>query len=141
MPCDWRTYERGKERYGCREEQLYETITRGVVWQAAVNLGPNVNSQASEHHSLPSPDGRSLYVTSLRSDGLGGEDIYVTTRGADGVWGPLVNLGSAVNSDQNDRCPAFSPDHSTFYFDSERRGGQGDKDLWSVPYALIADTR
>jgi hypothetical protein len=111
------------------------------VWQEAVNLGPNVNSEATEHHSLPSPDGRSLYVTALRPDGLGGEDIYVTTRGADGVWGPLVNLGPDVNSDQADRCPAFSPDHSTFYFDSERAGGEGNKDLWSIPYAVIADKR
>jgi Tol biopolymer transport system component len=111
------------------------------VWTEAVNLGPNVNSAATEHHSLPSPDGRSLYVTSVRPTGLGGEDIYVTTRGADGVWGPLVNLGPDVNSDRNDRCPAFSPDHGTFYFDSEREGGQGDKDLWSIPYAVIADRR
>ena len=111
------------------------------VWQEAVNLGPDVNSEASEHHSLPSPDGRSLYVTSLRPGGMGGEDIYVTTRGADGAWGPLVNLGSAVNSDRNDRCPAFSPDGTIFYFDSEREGGHGDKDLWSIPYAVIADRR
>lgn len=111
------------------------------VWQEAVNLGPNVNTAATEHHSLPSPDGRSLYVTAVRPDGLGGEDIYVTTRGADGIWGPLVNLGPEVNSDQHDRCPAFSPDLTTFYFDSEREGGHGDKDLWSIPYAVIAGRR
>jgi hypothetical protein len=111
------------------------------VWQEPVNLGPDVNTAASEHHSLPTPDGRSLYVTAYRPDGLGGEDIYVTTRGEDGVWGPLVNLGPDVNSEAHDRCPAFSPDHRTFYFDSERAGGQGDKDLWSMPYAVIADRR
>jgi Tol biopolymer transport system component len=108
------------------------------VWQEAVNLGPNVNTAATEHHSLPSPDGESLYVTAVRPDGLGGEDIYVTTRRADGVWGPLVNLGSAVNSAAHDRCPAFSPDYRTFYFDSEREGGQGNKDLWSIPYEVVA---
>jgi len=111
------------------------------VWQEAVNLGANVNSAETEHHSLPSPDGRSLYVTAYRADGHGGEDIYVTTRGSDGVWGPLVNLGPAVNSERDDRCPAFSPDHSVFYFDSEREGGFGSKDLWYVPYALVRDTR
>lgn len=111
------------------------------VWQPAVNLGPNVNSASTEHHSLPSPDGRSLYVTSLRPDGFGREDIYVTTRGPNGVWGPLVNLGSAVNSEGNDRCPAFSPDNSTFYFDSDRIGGEGDKDLWSVPYEAVVGIR
>ncbi len=111
------------------------------VWQEAVNLGANVNSAASEHHSLPSQDGRSLYVTSGRADGYGGEDIYVTTRDESGVWGPLVNLGPVVNSDRHDRCPAFSPDYTVFYFDSERDGGYGDKDLWWIPYATIAEIR
>ena len=102
------------------------------VWQEAVNLGPQINSAASEHHSLPSPDGRSLYITTTRDEGYGGEDIYVTTRDDDGVWGPLANLGPLVNSEENDRCPAFSPDFEIFYFDSEREGGYGGKDLWWV---------
>ena len=111
------------------------------VWQEAENLGPNVNSAASEHHSLPSPDGNSLYVTTTRDDGFGGEDIFVTTRDGDGNWSELKNLGAQVNSDQHDRCPAFSPDFKTFFFDSERSGGFGNKDLWSLPYSSIEDIR
>ena len=111
------------------------------VWQAAVNLGPNVNSVASEHHSLPSPDGNSLYVTTTRDDGFGGEDIFVTTRDGNGNWSELTNLGAQVNSDQHDRCPAFSPDFKTFFFDSERSGGYGNKDLWSLPYSSIENVR
>ena len=108
------------------------------VWQDAVNLGSNVNTAGSEHHSLPSPDGTKLYVSAdHREGGHGMEDIWVTSVGADGVWGPLVNLGPEVNSEAHDRCPAFSPDHSTFYFDSERRGGFGNKDLWAVPYDVV----
>jgi hypothetical protein len=107
------------------------------VWQDAVNLGPNVNSAASDHHSLPSEDGLSLYVTSGRPGGLGGEDIYVTTRAEDGSWGAMVNLGPAVNSAANDRCPAFSPDYSVFYFDSNREGGEGNIDLWWIEYAVV----
>ncbi|MDR0787123.1 MAG: hypothetical protein LBG44_04560 [Gemmatimonadota bacterium] len=107
------------------------------VWGEAVNLGPTVNSAASDHHSLPSPDGRSLYITSDREGGFGGEDIYVTTRDDNGVWSPLVNLGPVVNSPENDRCPAFTPDFELFIFDSERAGGYGNKDLWSVPYASV----
>ena len=111
------------------------------VWQEAENLGPNVNSAASEHHSLPSPDGDSLYVTTTRDDGFGGEDIFVTTRDENGSWSELKNLGAQVNSDQHDRCPAFSPDFKTFFFDSERSGGFGNKDLWSLPYSSIEDIR
>ncbi len=77
-------------------------------WQAPVNLGPLVNSEASDHHSLPSVDGNSLYITSNREGGYGLEDIYVTTRSEAGEWGPMVNLGPLVNTGTNDRCPAFS---------------------------------
>jgi len=110
-------------------------------WGEAVNLGPNVNSAMSEHHSLPSEDGHSLYITTTRDEGFGGEDIYVTTRDDEGNWSTIVNLGAAVNSDQNDRCPAFSPDYKYFFFDSERRAGFGNKDLWYVPYSRIEHIR
>ena len=111
------------------------------VWQPAVNLGPNVNSPHSDHHSIPSPDGKSLYVTSGRPGGFGGEDIYVTTRDRTGAWGPLVNLGPRVNSDKDDRCPSFTPDFRVFVFDSERSGGHGSKDLWWVYYDRIKHLR
>ena len=65
----------------------------------------------------------------------------MTTRGADGNWSELTNLGAQVNSDQHDRCPAFSPNFQTFFFDSERSGGFGDKDLWSLPFSAIKDIR
>ena len=102
------------------------------VWQEALNLGPRVNSAGSEHHSLPLADGRSLYITATLDAGYGKEDIYVTTRDDRGEWGPLVNLGPLVNTEEDDRCPAFSPDFQIFYFDSERDGGYGDKDLWWI---------
>ena len=41
----------------------------------------------------------------------------MTTRGADGNWEELTNLGAQANSDQHDRCPAFSPNFQTFFFD------------------------
>jgi hypothetical protein len=111
------------------------------VWQEAVNLGPNVNSPQSDHHSLPSPDGKSLYVTSARPGGFGGEDIYVTTRDTTGAWGPLINLGSLVNTDKDDRCPSLTPDLRIFMFDSAREGGYGDKDLWWVYYDKVSHIR
>jgi len=108
-------------------------------WQDAVNLGPGVNSEFDEHHSLPSQDGNSLYVTAVRADGYGGEDIYVTHQDSNGNWTELVNLGPEVNTETSDRCPAFSPDFSLLYFDSERSGGQGGKDLWYIPYDNVKD--
>jgi hypothetical protein len=101
-------------------------------WTEPENLGPNVNGTSSEHTSMPTPDGRSLYVTTTRDEGFGGEDNYLTTRGADGVWGPLVNLGPLVNGPGDDRCPAWTPDLRILVFDSKRGGGYGSKDIWWV---------
>lgn len=101
-------------------------------WTRAQNLGSNVNGPWSEHHSILTPDGRSLYGTLDRPGGFGGEDIYVTTRGADGRCGKLVSVGPVVNGPSNDRCAAWTPDGKIFLFDSDRAGGFGSKDLWWV---------
>jgi len=104
------------------------------VWTEPENLGPNINGPGSEHTSIPTPDGRSLYVTATRPEGFGGEDIYITTRNVDGTWGMLDNLGPQVNGPGDDRCPAWTPDFKIFLFDSVREGGFGGRDLWWVTF-------
>ncbi len=106
-------------------------------WTEAENLGPNVNSPGKEHAPTPTPDGKSLYVTATRAEGLGGEDIYVTKRGPDGQWGPLANLGPLVNGPGDDRCPAWTPDLRIFLFDSVRQGGYGAKDIWWIEFKNV----
>ena len=49
-------------------------------WSAPVNLGPNVNSAASETRPSLSWDGTTLYFGSNRAGGEGDSDHYVTTR-------------------------------------------------------------
>jgi hypothetical protein len=101
-------------------------------WTRPENLGPNVNSAGDEHHSIPTADGKSLYVTTTRDNGYGGEDTFITTRDADGKWGPLVNLGPLINGPGDDRCPAWTPDGKIFLFDSTRGAGFGGMDIWWV---------
>jgi len=101
-------------------------------WTAPENLGPNVNGVGDEHHSIPTPDGGALYVTTTREGGYGGEDNYITTRDTEGKWGSLVNLGSLINGPGDDRCPAWTPDQKIFLLDSVRAGGFGGRDIWWV---------
>lgn len=49
-------------------------------WSTPVNLGPNVNSAASETRPSLSWDGTTLYFGSTRAGGEGDSDHYVTTR-------------------------------------------------------------
>ncbi len=101
-------------------------------WTKPENLGPKVNGSRNEHHSMPTPDGKHLYVTSDRPGGYGGDDIYVSTRGPDGKWGPLVNLGPQINGPGDDRCLVWTPDLRIFLFDSVTQPGFGGRDIWWI---------
>jgi hypothetical protein len=119
---------------GSGKDDIWTSRRVNGQWTEAENLGPNVNGPESEHTSIPTPDGQSLYVTATRAEGFGDEDIYVTRRGSNSAWGPLANLGPLVNGPGDDRCPAWTPDLKIFLFDSVREGGFGSRDIWWVYY-------
>src|SRR5260370_27316220 len=79
-------------------------------WSAPVNHnnlklgdGPTcpavVNSSSVDSHAAISKDGLSLFFTSNRPGGFGGNDIWVTQRNSlDDCWQQPKNLGPVVNS-------------------------------------------
>jgi Tol biopolymer transport system component len=90
-----------------------------------------VNSSGSDQHPAISANGLSLYITSNRSGGSGGDDIWVSKRtGLQDPWEPPVNLGSVINTSSNDRVPTFSRDGRLMFFGSNRPGGHGGHDLY-----------
>jgi hypothetical protein len=60
---------------------------------------------------------------------------------ADYVFGKPVNLGPVVNSQYNDGYggASISADGLSFYFDSERPGGFGSRDIWVTTRATVSD--
>ena len=82
---------------GYGDNDIWTSRKVGGAWTRPENMGPSINGPYSDHHSMLGPDGRTLYVTSARPGGHGGEDIYVSTRAADGRWSPLVDLPTPVD--------------------------------------------
>lgn len=100
-------------------------------WSEPINLGPTVNSELNDFSPAMSKDGLSLYFTSARTGGFGGDDIYVSQRASsDDPWGPPVNLGPTINTSFADRDPAFSRDGHLMFFATTRTGGFGGFDIW-----------
>ena len=62
-----------------------------------------------------------IIVASRDPEGNGTPDLFVSFRQKDG-WGPMLNLGPAVNSDYADFAPGLSKDNNTLFFTSERPG-------------------
>jgi hypothetical protein len=108
-------------------------------WGPPNNLGPNVNTTATENAPALSPDEMSLYFNSNRTPGgAGGVDIWVSrryNRRDDFGWQPPVNLGSTVNTTANDNGATLFEDEETgvvtLYFNSNRPGGLGGSDIYA----------
>jgi hypothetical protein len=116
------------------------SVNADVTVGDLVNLGPVVNTSGTEVAPSISADGLSLYFTSDRGGGQGGQDIWVTTRSSvDDPWGPPVNLGAIVNSSSNEMAPCISADGLELYFTCDRAGGYGELDLWVTTRATRAD--
>jgi hypothetical protein len=80
------------------------------AWSEPENLGAAVNTPYDDMMGAFSKDGLTLYFTSTRPDGLGGEDLWITRReGRKAAFGAPLNL-SMLNSSANDRTPTLSRD-------------------------------
>lgn len=100
-------------------------------WSAPANLGPIVNTAASDAGQVVSKDGLSLYFVSNRSGGLGGADLWVSQRAhLTDAWGPAQNLGSTINTSGSEQTPTLSLDEHLLFFTSTRPGGFGGFDLY-----------
>ncbi len=84
------------------------------------NLGQAINSEFDEHSPVLSADESLIVFTSNRQgtgsyttpDGLFYEDIHQSTW-REGRWLPALNIGSGINTDDNDATSSLSADGQT----------------------------
>lgn len=122
---------------------LYMTTraTPNDEWCTAVSLGETINSGAEEWYPCISADGLSLYFSSTRAGGQGGQDLYITTRQTkNDAWNAPVNLGPLINRSSNDIAPSITTDGLTLIFSSKRPGMYSDRyDLWMTQRRTTLD--
>jgi Tol biopolymer transport system component len=100
-------------------------------WSAPVNLGPVVNSAATDQNPSVSADELTIYFTSDRPGGLGLSDTWVTRRASrNSPWEAPVNLGPPVNTPFIDGAPSLSADGHLLFIHSNRPGTLGGNDIW-----------
>lgn len=94
------------------------------------------------HPSL-SADGQTLYFVSDMPGGKGGTDIWMCKKQGEG-WGEAVNLGSTINTAQDEMFPTMR-ENGCLYFSSDGHPGYGALDVfksrntngeWSTPQNL-----
>ncbi len=95
---------------------LYFSKRENADWKAPVELPRHLNGRVNflKGYSL-SPDGKTLYLTSIKSGGVGGYDLWASDlKGS--AWSELRNLFLPINSKSNEGCPTFTTDGNTVYF-------------------------
>ncbi len=116
---------------------IYYCKRRGNGWSQPVNLGPDVNTEGEEMFPYYSYDGN-LYFASDGHGGFGGLDIYrAYPKGTS--YGYVENLGTPLNSSQDDFAFSLNQDGRTGYLSSNRGGGKGSDDIYefNIQYLSI----
>ncbi|MFH0896275.1 MAG: OmpA family protein [Bacteroidota bacterium] len=111
---------------------IYTSFNKDGNWSVPTKLNTPVNSKAWETHACLSPDGATLYFVSDREGGYGGRDIYKSEKKGSGEWGPVINLGPAINTAYDEDSPFILPDGVSLYFSSQGHESMGGFDIYSA---------
>jgi hypothetical protein len=130
----------GKELYFSRKTK---DGWRVFVAKRAGSTGPGgwqepalVDLPANFYHATLTPSGKTMYLQGPLGKGRTG--LFVSTRAAKG-WDkpePLESLNDPEGK-TGDRSPNLSRRGDVLYFASDRPGGKGGLDVWSVPTAQL----
>lgn len=110
---------------------IYTSTYVGDRWTKSEPIsGHDINTKYWESHASISRDGKKLYFTSNRRNGLGNMDIYVSERLVTGEWGEPLNTGSAINTTLNEDTPFITENDSMLYFSSQGHENIGGYDIF-----------
>jgi hypothetical protein len=118
--------------YGRKDIWLARRDTVNSPWQEPINLGPAVNSQASEIEPAISPNGLELYFRWWDDWNL----RRCTRVSKDAPWSSPIIVGPPIGYDA--WSPDISADGLSLYFASSR-GGYGKDDIWVATRTTIND--
>jgi len=122
-------------RFDSRDMDLYVCFREGPgKWSSPRHLGNVINSAFRETTPYLSEDNSTLYFSSNRLGGMGGNDIYTTQR-LDSTWqnwSPPVLIGEPINSKYDESQPYFNMTSGYLYFCSKR---DGNSDIFRVRIA------
>lgn len=122
-------------RADSRDMDLYVCFKEGEnKWGAPQHLGNIINSAYRETTPYLSEDNETLFFSSARSGGFGGNDLY-TSRRLDDTWknwSPPALLFEPMNSKYDESQPYFNMTSGFLYFISRR---SGDSDIYRVRIA------
>ena len=102
-------------------------------WQRPEAIESDLNSDGDEGVCAFSPDGRTMYLTTCKTDpNYPRYATIATSQRSDASWGKATELKLTRDTLSAYAHPAVSPDSQWLYFASNMPGGMGGYDIWRV---------
>jgi len=102
-------------------------------WGKPRNAGAAINTKGKELFPTFDSEGK-LYFSSDGHPGMGGLDLF-SAIGSGDSWSEVSNLRYPINSPKDDFSILFTEAGKQAYFASNRKGGMGSDDIYSLVYS------
>ena len=118
------------ERNGVGETDIFYSFLKDRVWSEPIPV-EEINTLFHDRMPYISSNGLSLFFSSNRPGGYGGEDIWISRYDKEkNRWGTPKNAGGMINTKYDETSPAIHTNKVSLYFSSNRRGGKGGFDIY-----------
>ena len=115
-----------------RKNILWLSTLKDGNWGAPEKLPSAINRSKYQRHATFSPDGKTIWFSSLVGDDRTDFDLYSATWEEGTGWSDAVNMGPQINTDGDEDSPMLSADGKTLHFASTGHSGYGGYDLFKV---------
>lgn len=113
------------------EQDLFVAFPDGEnAWTKPLHMGPVLNSTKADFAPFMGGDGRTLFFSSYGHDSQGGSDIFMSVRLDDSWtnWSEPVNLGTAINTADEENYFSMDKEFEHLYYTSQKAG----EDHWKM---------
>jgi len=121
---------------------IYISYYRNNKWTKAEKIPGKINTYVQETYATFGTDDNTIYLVSDRQGSVGGKDIFVSKLDSKGNWGKPKNIGSIVNTSEDEETPVICNSGNTLFFSSKSHYNMGGFDIfysyfennkWSTP--------
>ncbi|MGO4771823.1 OmpA family protein [Flavobacterium sp. W22_SRS_FK3] len=111
------------------QSDLYKVSINEGSFEKPVNLGTSINTEGKETFPYVTNENE-IYFASDGHPGLGGLDVFRGEIDSYGNVSNIQNLGTDINSPQDDFAYSIDPVSRKGYFSSNKEGGLGSDDIY-----------
>ena len=113
---------------------LYESQLVNDIYTLPYKMDGRINNGFKQSSASLSFDKTTLYFTSIREDGYGGQDIYIVKKDSRNKWMEPVNIGATINTPYDEEGVFISLDGKTIYFSSKGHNSMGGFDIFKSEF-------